>query len=115
MPLSDAALVIAATAFKNAVTHMQLHSGPRGAAGTTNAVGSRVAVSGGAVDADGDVTWSNVAFTGLAANQAIAEASYWDAATAGTFLGGGATTGDTTANSSGAYTLTSVTENFASA
>lgn len=109
MALSDAALVLAANAVDAAVTFMQLHSGARGAAGTTNAVGARVAVNG-TVDADGDITWSNVAFTGLTANQAVAEVSYWDASTAGTYLGGATITGDAAANAAGEYTLTSVTE-----
>ncbi len=109
MALSDAALVLAANAVDGAVTHMQLHSGAPGAAGTTNAVGARVAVNG-AVDADGDITWSNVAFTGLTANHAVAHVSYWSAATGGTFYGSAALSGDTAANAAGEYTVTSVTE-----
>ena len=109
MALNDAALVLAANAVDTAITHMQLHSGARGAAGTTNAVGSRVAVNG-TVDGDGDITWTNVAFTGLNPNQAVAEVSYWSAATNGTYYGGATLTGDATANSAGAYTVTSVTE-----
>lgn len=106
---NDAALVVEANAIDAAITHMQLHSGARGAAGTTNAVGDRVAVNG-TVDADGDITWSNVAFTGLAASQPVAEVSYWSAATGGTYYGGSVLTGDATANSAGEYTVTSVTE-----
>lgn len=109
MSLSDAALVLAANAVDTAITHFQLHSGARGAAGTTNQIGTRVAVNG-TVDADGDITWSNAAFTGLAANQAVAEVSYWSASTAGTYYGGATLTGDTTANAAGEYTVTSVTE-----
>lgn len=108
--LNDPILVVGATAIKNAITHFQLHSGARGAAGTTNAVGSRVAVTG-AVDSDGDITWTNVAFTGLAANQAVAEVSFWSASTGGTYYGGGTLTGDATANSAGEYTITSWAEN----
>ena len=36
MALNDAALVLAANAVDTAITHMQLHSGAPGAAGTTN-------------------------------------------------------------------------------
>ena len=111
MALSDAALTAAANAVDTAITHMQLHSGAPGAAGTTNVVGSRVAVNG-SVDADGDITWTGIAFTGLNANQAVAHVSYWTASTAGTFYGSAALTGDTTANASGQYTVTTVTENF---
>lgn len=109
MALNDAALVVGATAIKNGITHLQLFSATPNAAGTTNAIGSRVA-STGSVDADGDITWSNVAFTGLSANQAVAGVGYWSASTAGTFYGYTALTGDTAANAAGAYTVTSVTE-----
>lgn len=114
MALNDAALVLAANAVDTAITHMQLHSTNVGGAWATNAVGSRVAVNG-TVDADGDITWTTVAFTGLTANQAIGGVSYWTASTAGTNYGGSATAGDATANSAGEYTLTTVTENFVAA
>lgn len=107
MALNDAALVLAANAVDGAITHMQLHSS--GTNPAANAVGSRVAVSG-TVDADGDISWTNVAFTGLAANQAVASVSYWSASTGGTAYGISALTGDATANSAGEYTVTSVTE-----
>lgn len=110
MALNDAALVVAANAVDVAITHMQLHSTNAGPAWSTNAVGARVAVNG-TVDADGDITWANVAFTGLAANQAVGGVSYWSASTGGTNYGGSATSGDATANSAGEYTVTSVTEN----
>jgi hypothetical protein len=107
--LNDAALVLAANAVDTAITHMQLHSTNAGPAWSANAVGSRVAVNG-TVDGDGDISWTNVAFTGLSANQAIGGVSYWSASSGGTNYGGSATTGDATANSAGEYTLTSVTE-----
>lgn len=107
--LNDAALVLAANAIDAAVTHMQLHSDAPGAAGTTNAVGSRVAVNG-AVDGDGDITWGPVAFTGLTASQAVSYVSYWSAATGGTYYGSALLAGDGTANAAGEYTVTSVTE-----
>lgn len=112
--LNDAVLTIGATAIKNAITHIQLHSTNVGGAWATGAVGSRVALASyAAVDADGDITFTNVPFTGLTANQAIGGASYWSAATGGTNYGGIAITsgnGDTTANSAGEFTLT-VAEN----
>ncbi len=110
MALSDAALVLAANAVDGAITHMQLHSAAPGAAGTTAAVGARVAVNG-TVDADGDITWTNVAFTGLPASGAVTHVSYWSALTAGTFYGSAALTGDLTANAAGQYTITSAAEN----
>ena len=113
MAFEDATLTIGATAISASITHMQLHSGARGAAGTSNVIGSRVAVTG-SVDGDGDITWSNVAFTGLGANQAVAQVSYWSASTGGTYRGGAVLTGDATANSAGEYTITSVTESSSS-
>jgi hypothetical protein len=109
MALNDAALVLAANAVDTAITHFQLHSGARGSSGTSNVVGTRVAVNG-TVDADGDITWTNTAFTGLTASQAVAEVSYWSASSSGVYYGGATLTGDATANSAGEYTITSVTE-----
>lgn len=107
--LNDAATVTGATAIKNEITHMQLHSSNVGGTWATGAVGSRVAVSG-VVDADGDISWTNIAFTGLAANQPVGGVSYWTAGTGGSNRGGTGLTGDATANAAGEYTVTSVTE-----
>jgi hypothetical protein len=109
MALNDAALVVAANAIDGVIHYMQLHSGARGGSGTTNVVGSRVAVDA-SVDGDGDLTWVGVAFTGLPANQAVAEVSYWSASSGGTYYGGSALSGDAAANAAGEYTVTSVTE-----
>jgi hypothetical protein len=107
--LNDAALVLAANAVDTAITHMQLYSAATNSAGTTNAVGSRVAVNG-TVDADGDITWTNTAFTGLTASQAVHSVGYFTASTGGTFYGSTVLTGDATANAAGEYTVTSITE-----
>lgn len=115
MALNDAALVVGANAIDTAITHFQLHSANPGATGATGAVGTRVAVNG-TVDADGDITWTNTAFTGLPANQAVSHVSYWNGAgtgtpaTGGTYYGASLLSGDTAANAAGAYTVTSVTE-----
>lgn len=109
MALNDAALVIGANAIDGVITHFQLYSAATNGAGTTNAVGSRVAVNG-TVDGDGDITWTNTAFTGLSANQAVHSVGYWTASSGGTFYGVTVLTGDATANSAGEYTVTSVVE-----
>ena len=109
MALNDAALTVGATAVKSAITHFQLYSAATNSAGTTNAVGSRVANTG-TVDADGDITWSTIAFTGLSASQAVHSVGYWSASTSGTFYGVTVLTGDATANAAGEYTVTSVVE-----
>jgi hypothetical protein len=108
--LNDAAVVLAANAVDAAITHLQLYSAATNAAGTTNAVGARVAVNG-TVDADGDITWSNVAFSGLAANQAVHSVGYWSASSSGTFYGSTVLSGDATANAAGEYTVVSLAEN----
>lgn len=108
--LNDAALITGANAIEAEITHMQLYSAATDAAGTANAVGTRVAVNG-AVDADGDITWSNVAFTGLTANQAVHSVGYWTAVTGGAFRGSSGLSGDLAANAAGEYTVTSVAEN----
>ena len=107
--LNNTSLNTGGTAISTAITHMQLHSTNVGGSWGTGAVGSRVAVTG-TVAANGTITWSNVAFTGLPANQPIGGVSYWPSSTGGTNRGGSATTGDATANAAGEYTLTSVTE-----
>lgn len=107
--LNDPALTVGATAIKNVITHFQLHSATPSAGNTTNTVGSRVA-STGSVDADGDITWTGINFTGLTANQTIAGVSYWSASTAGTTYGYAALTGDLAANAAGEYTVSSITE-----
>lgn len=106
MTLNDAALVLAANAVDGAITHLQAHSADPGVDGVGFEIGSRTAVNG-TVDADGDITWTGVAFTGLGASAAFWGVSYWSASTAGTCYGTQArTTGDTTANAAGEYTWT---------
>ena len=112
MSFNDAALVVAANAISGVITHLQLHSAASGPGYTTNLAGTRVSANAfKTVDADGDIIWTNVPFTGLTANQTVAEVSYWSASSGGTNYGGATrNSGDTTANSSGEYTLTSLTE-----
>jgi hypothetical protein len=108
--LNDAALTTGATAIKNEITHMQLHSTNVGGAWGSGALGSRIAVNG-SVDADGDISWADLAFTGLGANAAVGGISYWTASSGGSNRGGSAITGDATANSAGEYTVETLTEN----
>lgn len=108
MTLNDAALTAMATALP--ITHLQAYSAAPGAAGTSNPIGSRVAATK-SVDADGDITWTNVAFTGLPANSPVHSVGYWSAATGGTYYGAQQiTTGDAVANAAGNWTATSLTE-----
>lgn len=109
MPMNAAYQNVQATAGRAAATHAQLYSGDPGAAGTSNAVGSRVAVTWAAV-ANGDyASDGNVAFTDLPANQAVTHVGYWSAASSGTYYGDQAlnTTppNDTVANAAGDISL----------
>jgi hypothetical protein len=108
--LNDAAVVTGSTAIEAEITHMQLHSTNVGGAWGSGALGSRIAVNG-SVDADGDISWADLAFTGLGANAAVGGISYWTASSGGSNRGGSAITGDATANSAGEYTVETLTEN----
>lgn len=112
--LNAPSLVIGGTAMRNAITHLQLHSANPGAAGTTSPTTAARQPSTGVVDAAGKITWSNIAFTGNAANGPVTHVTYWSAITGGTWYGTTALTGDTVANAAGDYTITSVTETASS-
>lgn len=108
MALNDPALVVGATAIKNVITHVQAHSAaPNLSTGVGSEMGARLALGAAAtVDADGDIIFTNVAFTGLTASTAFWGITYWSASSGGTFYGSLArTTGDTTTNSAGEYTF----------
>ena len=110
MALTDGTLNLMGTYLTTLATHLSLHSADPGTSGTSP-VGTRVAASW-SVDADGDLTLSAQApFTGLTANQAVSHVGLWSASSGGTFRGGFALTGDTTANSSGEYNVTQITIN----
>lgn len=117
MALTDAVLNSLGTSLSGLITHLELHTGDPGAAGTSNqTTAARQAVSW-SVDADGDLTnTATVSFTGGAASGACTYVSLWGGAGAntkgtGTFRGSYALSGDTTFNSSGQYDITSITIN----
>jgi len=113
MPFFDAAMVLAANAVRGAVTHLQLHSGAPGTAGTTNVTtAARRPVTWSAATADGDFGLSaTVAFTGGAASGACTYVTLWSALTGGTCYGSFALTGDATFNAAGEYNLTALNIN----
>lgn len=113
MALNNAAMVVAANALRSAMTHMQLHSGDPGAAGTSNTTtASRQAVTWSAATADGDFGLSSaVAFTGVAANGGATYVSLWSASSGGTHYGNFQLSGDQTANAAGEYTVTALNLN----
>jgi len=90
---------------------VQLHSGDPGAAGTSNALGSKVASTFAAASGGARALSAQVDFTGLTASQSVTHFSVWKNDTADVFEGSGQiTTGDTAANSAGEFSLTTDTE-----
>lgn len=109
MPLNDAILNIGVTAMQAAMTHMQIHTALPNSSGSNEATSARIACGWGAA-ANGDfATLTNKAFTGGAAGGPALYVGFWSASAAGTFYGYLPLSGDTTFNSSGQYTITSLT------
>lgn len=112
MALNNTILDIGGNAMAPAMTHISLHSGDPGAAGTSNVTSAaRVATgwTGSSSTNGGDLTLSNKAFTGGGNGTACTYVGFWSAATGGTFYGSVALTGDQTFNSAGEYTITTLT------
>ncbi len=72
-----------------AAFYVKLHTGDPGASGTANAAGNTTrtaatmsAASAGAITNSGDVVWTNVSTA-----ETYSHVSFWDASSAGTFLG----------------------------
>lgn len=107
MPWNNAMMVISANAQRAAATHMQLHSGDPGAAGTANVTtAARQPVTWTTPTNDGDYTLgANVNFTGVASGGATTWISFWSASSGGTWYGNFALSGDAVANSAGEYTV----------
>jgi len=94
---------------------VKLHIGDPGAAGTTNAAGNTTrqqatfsAAAAGSMTTSGALTWTSVSTT-----ETYSHVSFWDASTAGTFLGSddlntprSVTAGDTFTVAAGSLTIT---------
>lgn len=109
MAFNDAALVVAANALDAAITHFSLHTTGAVTSSANESTAARVAGSF-TVDGDGDLTVTNLAFTGGAASGPCVRVGYWSASSGGTYYGGSLLTGDQTFNAAGAYTVSSITE-----
>lgn len=108
---NDAALTFMTTALAAEVTHMQVHSGDPGAAGTANVVAGVARVPITLVpDSDGDFTLDDtVVFTGGTPGEDATHFSFWDQlATGGTYYGQRPSSGssDKTFNSAGELEVT---------
>lgn len=106
MALTPTELQALATKVSTDFPYLALHSADPGTTGANPTTAARVAASW--VVSGGVLTASNIPFTGGAANGACGFVGLWSASTGGTFGGGYALTGDTTFNSAGQYTVTSL-------
>lgn len=90
-----------------AAFYVKLHTGDPGASGAANAATETTrkaatfsAASGGAITTSGAVSW-----TGVAATETITHVSFWDASTAGTFLGSDALNSSAALSAGGDFTI----------
>lgn len=111
--LLDAALIVGANAVAAAYPFLSLHTTGAVTSSANESTAPRVA-AGWAVDADGDMTATNKAFTGGAASGPVVRVGYWSLATGGTYGGGSLLTGDQAFNAAGEYTVTAIAENNSS-
>jgi hypothetical protein len=109
MAFVDATLKVGADAIAARITHVQLHTTGAVTSSANEATSSRQAVTW-SVDSDADLTAGPINFTGGASSGPVVRVGYWTASTSGTYCGGVLLTGDATFNSSGEYTVDSITE-----
>lgn len=109
MPLNDTLLNIGAAAMQAAATHMSIHTATPNTSGSNESTAARQAITW-VTAANGDmVATVDLAFTGGAAGGPAVATGYWSASSGGTWYGYIPTTGDTTFNAAGEYTVTGVT------
>jgi hypothetical protein len=90
-----------------AAFYVKLHLGDPGSAGTANAASETTrqavtfsAASAGAITNSADIDW-----TAVAATESVTHISFWDASTAGTFLGSDALNATASLSSGGDFTI----------
>lgn len=109
MPINNAALNVMADSFRTTYPYLGLHTAtPNVDTGTNQTTHARVLHGAPAASGSGDLTITNKNFTGGAASGPVTHVGFWTAATAGTFGGYFALTGDVTSNAAGEYTITSL-------
>lgn len=109
MPLNTAALNVGAAAIRGVLGYASTHTAVPNASGSSEGTGARKAITWSAATAGDFTLASPIAFTGLAASEAVAAIGLWSAATGGTFYGYFVPAGDSTANAAGEYTVTAIT------
>jgi hypothetical protein len=109
MALNDTIQNIGAAAMQAAMTHLAIHTALPNASGSNPSAAARRPITW-VTAANGDmVATVDLVFTGAAASSAATYAGFWSALTGGTFYGSYPLTGDQTFNSTGEYTVTSIT------
>lgn len=110
---SDALLVIGATAMRNAIGGLQLHTADPGVGGAANKSSARMVAPAWTVPSgSGNFDLATPAeFTGGAPNGGVAYVSMWsDTTGSGTWYGNELLSGDLTFDSNGAIALESLTQ-----
>lgn len=110
MAFNDTALDIAGNAIRAEYPWLSLHTTGGVGSSTDESAAGRVAAGWAAATNGGNITTTNVAFTGGAASGPVVRVGYWSAETNGTYGGGSLLTGDQTFNAAGEYVITSLTE-----
>jgi hypothetical protein len=108
--LSNAAMEIGANAIAAAFGYAQLHSAAAGVNGTNNITSAaRQPIVWGTATGSGNFGFSAPAnFTGGAPSGPVYSVTLWSAPTGGTFGGEFLTSGDTSFNALGQYTVTNI-------
>lgn len=110
---NDTALNVGADAIAAAYPYLSLHTTGPVTSSADESTAARVAASWTAASG-GDISASNIDFTGGASSGAVVRVGYWSALSGGTYGGGSLLTGDQAFNAAGEYTVTSITENSSS-
>lgn len=113
MALLDALLNIGANAMGTAAPYLAIHTAAPDGTGSNQSSAARVAASWAGASG-GDLTITNKLFSGGAASGPATHVGLWSASSGGTFYGSQALTGDSTFNSAGEYTITTLTINGSS-
>ncbi len=90
-----------------AAFYVKLHLGDPGAAGANNAAAetTRKAATFSASSAGSMTTSADIVWTAVAATETVTHVSFWDASTAGTFLGSDALDASTNLSAGGTFTI----------
>lgn len=110
MSLGTAGRNAAASGVAGVATYLALNTADPGTTGANLATSARQAITWGSPSSGAiSITGTPKNFTGGASNGPCTHYSLWTASTGGSFVGGGALTGDQTFNAAGEYVVDSIT------